>query len=113
MGVDTEIYSVVCSQILNIDPLPTVNKAFAMINQQARSHLVLNRDERMEVVAFFVNFGAGRNFGDKFVCTFCQEKGHVEETCWQLNGYQTRPSIGETQGKTSDQAQIGNRRDRA
>lgn len=53
LGLDNSIFHTVTSQILNMDPLPTMNTAYQMIIRQERHGLIVRgKDERTEVVAY-------------------------------------------------------------
>lgn len=100
MGLDTELFKPVCSQILNMEPLPVVSKAFSMVNQEEKCKLMSKKEEMVEAVAFLVGESADgqQRFGlaDRPICNYCHRTGHVKETCWQLHGrpanWQPRPS---------------------
>lgn len=51
MGLDG-LDGSVCIQILNTDPLPLVSKAFSMVNQEEKHHVVSKLDEQVEIAAF-------------------------------------------------------------
>lgn len=55
MGIDTTSYGRVCSRILNAEPLPSVNKAFSIVNQEEKRRAIPTRDEHVEGAAFAVN----------------------------------------------------------
>lgn len=52
MGLDYSLFGTVRSHILNMDPLPTINKAYALITRKER-HWSIGReqDERADVAA--------------------------------------------------------------
>jgi len=54
MGLDDEVYSTIRSQILALDPLPSLDKIFNMI-QQEENHkkMMLNHDAKQEHAAAF------------------------------------------------------------
>ncbi|PKI39467.1 hypothetical protein CRG98_040143 [Punica granatum] len=52
MGLDAEMYGSTVSQILNTEPLPTVNKDFQMVNQEEKRKVPPRRDDRVDVATF-------------------------------------------------------------
>ncbi|PKI63617.1 hypothetical protein CRG98_016000 [Punica granatum] len=46
--LDADIYAHTCSQILNVDPLPNVNKAFSIVSQEESRRAASMRDSRVE-----------------------------------------------------------------
>ncbi|XP_071719575.1 uncharacterized protein [Rutidosis leptorrhynchoides] len=91
-------YESVRSQIISMDPLPTVNKAYYIVQQVEKQKQVTTHVA--EPTAFFASnnrsFTANKkvypdkrtnNKGDKSYCTFCSEEGHLEEQCFEKVGY--------------------------
>ncbi|KAF7830598.1 uncharacterized protein G2W53_012931 [Senna tora] len=77
MGLNP-VYDVVRTQILNLDPLPAVNKAYNMvITDEAQ------RETRVESSTFKKGPASKK---DKY-CTHCNVNGHTKETCFKLHGY--------------------------
>ncbi|XP_020265950.1 uncharacterized protein LOC109841405 [Asparagus officinalis] len=68
MGLDDAIFGTVRSQILNMEPLPPLNKAYAMISKEERHRsIVRGQEERPEVMAMTVNATAkGRGAGQSW-----------------------------------------------
>ncbi|KAF7837340.1 uncharacterized protein G2W53_005822 [Senna tora] len=87
-------FKTIRTQILNFDPLPTINKAFAMVSQDEVQMEVKDMFNPLEVTtAGFKKeeiearrFKAKEENKDK-VCTHCQMKGHVKEECFKIVGY--------------------------
>lgn len=53
MGLDDAVYGTIRSNILSLEPLPNVNRAYAMIIQEERHQNIARRnDERGDVVGF-------------------------------------------------------------
>ncbi|GJV15215.1 retrovirus-related pol polyprotein from transposon TNT 1-94 [Tanacetum coccineum] len=93
-------YECVRSQILAMDPLPTVNKAYYIVKQIEKQKQVTNHS--FEPAAFFANLynkGAnngrkynrwsrndGKNDGKRF-CTGCNQEGHTVDQCFEKIGY--------------------------
>ncbi|XP_031287087.1 uncharacterized protein LOC116145785 [Pistacia vera] len=90
------------NQILVMDPLPTVNKAYSMIlrvKKQREVHVVFAK--HLENSALFAK---AKNFKKEAIvkngyrrkdmvkkskrhCEFCNNGGHTKETCFKLHGY--------------------------
>ncbi|KAF7842330.1 uncharacterized protein G2W53_004628 [Senna tora] len=87
-------FKTIRTQILNFDPLPTINKAFAMVSQDEVQMEVKDMFNPLEVAAAGLKkeeiearrFKAKEEKKDE-VCTHCQMKGHVKEECFKLVGY--------------------------
>ncbi|CAL1374488.1 unnamed protein product [Linum trigynum] len=95
------------STIMLLDPLPPINKVFAMMVQHERENNLLPKpnsgsqsitNPTADSMAFFTRVagtnlgvqGAGQGFkkqGKKSVCTFCGYTGHTEDICYKKNGY--------------------------
>jgi hypothetical protein len=86
-----EQFAVVKSQILLMDPFPTMNKIFSMVIQHERQiQLPIPNDESQTLinVADSKRFGA-RNNAFKHgvrVCTFCSKTNHTVENCFKKHG---------------------------
>ncbi|XP_073219786.1 uncharacterized protein [Cicer arietinum] len=77
-----EQYSAVRSQVMLMDPLPSINKVFSMLVQQER-HLFPNPEESPTVAAISNHSGGlpkgrGRGRGSRY-CTHCNRHGHTVE----------------------------------
>jgi len=91
MGPDDEVYSTIQSQILALDPLPSLDKIFNMI-QQEENHkkMMMNRDVKQENVAVFAvshHVRATPSPGERSTCKHCGKYGHDEAGCFELIGY--------------------------
>ncbi|XP_031396885.1 uncharacterized protein LOC116207907 [Punica granatum] len=96
-------FSTIRSQILSMDPLPTVNRAHSMAAHDETQRLITqSRDSSSEALGFAAKIanefgGANPNFvgtnrGDfkprgRPFCDFCGRNGHHRATCYQLHGY--------------------------
>ncbi|KAH9779087.1 retrovirus-related pol polyprotein from transposon RE1 [Citrus sinensis] len=93
MGLDDSTYGTVRSNILSTEPLPTLNRAYAMIIQEERvCSITRGKEQQVEAMAFAVQIATslkGRTESkDKTVlCSNCKRTGHVAESCFQLIGY--------------------------
>ncbi|KAJ8766964.1 hypothetical protein K2173_012439 [Erythroxylum novogranatense] len=91
-------YLSVRSQIMLLDPLPTINKVFSMVIQQERQFAISASK------VFVNNIGASETPSDSSVhavtkkpiaysnvdkrfCTYCQWLRHTVETCFKKNGF--------------------------
>ncbi|KAK9704944.1 hypothetical protein RND81_07G021800 [Saponaria officinalis] len=83
MDVDRK-FEHIRGQILAMDPLPTVNQAFAKVNQaEVQKHIsnsnVWTRDAKKPEVS-----------GAVYRYDFCNKNGHTREFCWKLKGQKPR-----------------------
>ncbi|OMO86373.1 Integrase, catalytic core [Corchorus capsularis] len=83
-----ESYSTVKSQILLMDPLPSLNKAFSLVLQQERSI----KPVFVNVLAVKGNspFVPKKGFNPTkkpMVCTHCGREGHTIEKCYKKHGF--------------------------
>ncbi|RVW29060.1 Retrovirus-related Pol polyprotein from transposon RE2 [Vitis vinifera] len=102
MGLN-ESYNAIRGQILLMNPLPDVAKAYSSIVQEEKqrslgatremtenSAMVIRRAEPMALV---VRHGQGSSSRSNpsnrkpLHCSYCDRDHHVRETCWKLNGY--------------------------
>ena len=94
-----EQYSSVRSQIMLMEPLPSINKVFCLLIQQERQKGV-NLEEPKVIANVTDNNGngrgsynnhgrgAGRGRGQSFkVCSFCNKTGHTIDVCYKKHGY--------------------------
>lgn len=93
MGLDDLLFGTVRSNLLDTDPLPSLNRVYAtMIQEERVKAIARNKEERGEVVGMAVQTG-GRTRGrgdarDKAtVCLNCNRIGHDATNCFQLVGY--------------------------
>ena len=87
MGLDDDLYSNVRSQILALEPLPSLDKIFSMIQQEEHHKQVMKeRDQRTDAVAAFAVTHADRR-PDRVTCKHCGKLGHEATTCFDLVGY--------------------------
>ncbi|KAF7807042.1 uncharacterized protein G2W53_039203 [Senna tora] len=100
MGLNP-IYDVVRTQILNLDPLPSVNKAFhIVVTDEAQRDINLSYSGTVaENSAMMVgnryhpkNDSSGTKKKDNSSkkdkwCDHCKVNGHTKETCFKLHGY--------------------------
>ncbi|XP_011075753.1 uncharacterized protein LOC105160183 [Sesamum indicum] len=93
MGLDS-CYDHEKNQILMMDPVPGVSKAYAMILRVERQNEETNTSRNMALQAskrpdFQRNFQKKRNLHDKKlqVCKHCGKSGHLKEVFFEIYGY--------------------------
>lgn len=79
------------SQILMMDPIPSIDHAFSIVIQCERQNRLLRDGDEEQVLVNAVEgrkpYGRGRgNYSNK-VCTHCGKIGHTVETCYRNIGY--------------------------
>ena len=86
MGVN-DAFSQVRTQILLMDPLPSVNKAHSLFIQEEMQRSVHNV-VRVESTALATK-NSGTNFKGKerSLCTHCGKLGHTMDKCYKLHGF--------------------------
>ncbi|PNY15019.1 flavonol sulfotransferase-like protein, partial [Trifolium pratense] len=94
-------FSVVKTQVLLMDPLPTINKVYSLVVQEESNHamidpIVPNSDDSNVLVnasdarkpfnrgKSLMNSGKGK--GDTRHCTFCDKNGHTVDWCYKKHG---------------------------
>ncbi|XP_016680477.1 uncharacterized protein [Gossypium hirsutum] len=89
------------SQIMLIDPLPTINKAFSMVIQQERhlttrfSQVFVSNTMRQHSSS---KKSPAKSSTDSRQCTFCGKSRHTLDTCYEKHGY---PPGYKSRGRTS------------
>ncbi|KAL3373056.1 hypothetical protein AABB24_005189 [Solanum stoloniferum] len=99
MGLN-ESYHQARSQILMMNPLPTVNHAYAMIIGDESQRVVISHISNMrfnsvslDYVAMYSKVGATSGVSQRFKknsflkCEVCKCKGHSKKTCYRVVGY--------------------------
>ncbi|KAL0391906.1 UNVERIFIED_CONTAM: Retrovirus-related Pol polyprotein from transposon RE1 [Sesamum radiatum] len=101
MGLN-DTYDHIRSQILVMEPLPSVNKAYSMVQRvEKQRKLNLLTNEIPEGVALNARWSGPRgrdqkqeNFRKRDImdkksqfCSHCDKSGHTRETCFKLHGY--------------------------
>ena len=99
-GLD-EHFSIVRSQVLLMDPLPSINRVFSMVIQHERQQpsSIIALEEHNTLVNSAENRrpagrgrgapygGGGRGSSSNKVCTYCGRTGHIIEVCYGKHGY--------------------------
>ncbi|XP_074363119.1 uncharacterized protein LOC141703501 [Apium graveolens] len=79
-----ETYSLQRSQLLMMNPLPTVESASAVIQQEEAQRDLLNNNKMdHESLAMYSKFNPDK----QITCSACGVKGHKEDRCWTVVGY--------------------------
>lgn len=89
MGLNDD-FDGVRSQILLMDPLPEVTRAFSMVIQHERQHEVIYPSESQSSVNLaegkkFVGKGKS-NWGTRH-CNHCGKSGHTIDTCFKKHSF--------------------------
>ena len=83
-GLD-EKYRTQRSQLLLMTPLPTVETACSLIQQEESQKEVLEINKlEVETTALY---SRNEKFKDVKICTECGNKGHTPDNCWSVIGY--------------------------
>ncbi|KAG4192484.1 hypothetical protein ERO13_A07G161305v2 [Gossypium hirsutum] len=86
MGLN-ETYAAVRSQILLMQPLPSVNRAYSMIvqeeGQRSLSSVLPHASEPIDLLSTV----SGNHKKFNGTCDFCKVKGHKKESCYHLIGF--------------------------
>jgi len=93
MGLNDEVYSSIRSQILALDPLPSLDKIFNMVSQEeAHKNVMVGRDVRNETAASFAvkHMTKAPAVGEKISCKHCGRVGHEESKCFEIIRYPPR-----------------------
>ncbi|KAF7844614.1 uncharacterized protein G2W53_001519 [Senna tora] len=98
MGLN-QTFEVIRSQILSLDPLPSVNKAFAMVvNIETEKEINMSLNGNQVEGSAMLAKGNFRNDNFKKIedkktnkmskfCDHCQQNGHTREGCFKIIGY--------------------------
>ncbi|XP_012830557.1 PREDICTED: uncharacterized protein LOC105951653 [Erythranthe guttata] len=94
MGLDDMVYGTVRSNILSMEPLPNMNRAYAMIVQEERHrNIARSKEDRGDAVGFAAQLGpnvrvaAIRGKEKLITCGQCGKSGHESNACYQVIGY--------------------------
>jgi len=91
MGLDDDRYSTIRSQILAMDPLPSIEKIFNMVQQEENHRSAMsNREAQPKTMAAFATSHIARPGymqKERSTCNHCGKFGHSEGSCYELVGY--------------------------
>ena len=93
-------FSVVKTQVLLMDPLPSINKVYSMVIQEESNNTAPTPHVSAEDSSILVNAsdarkpfmrgkvsGAPQSKNNSRYCTFCHRNNHIVEYCYQKHGY--------------------------
>lgn len=109
MGLDTEQFGTVRSNLLAMEPLPTLNKAYAVVLREERQQFLAKGMENKKMVAepsasTFKASSMNRSRNpNRPRCTYCQKLGHERSQCFEIvryppNWQSRRPNRGSQEG---------------
>ncbi|KAK9672729.1 hypothetical protein RND81_12G120300 [Saponaria officinalis] len=97
MGLN-EVYDVLRTNILSMDPMPTINKVYSIVQQVESQKLITNAVHSVQESSAFnlAKQGGQSNWQsyrkdfkkprvDDRWCSHCRKKGHTRETCFKLH----------------------------
>ncbi|KAM3290930.1 hypothetical protein P3S67_019219 [Capsicum chacoense] len=85
MGPDDSLFGTLRSQILSMDPLPTINKAYALVSQEERCKNIIRGREEREMINFTMQVvgGGGKERPDRPPYSYYGRNNHDYEHCYQ------------------------------
>ncbi|GKU87876.1 hypothetical protein SLEP1_g2207 [Rubroshorea leprosula] len=101
MGLNDN-FSTIRSQILNLEPLPSLNKVYAMATKEERQQAITaSRGPVIEDTALVARSSmSGRlNNPGKAWCDHCKKVGHTKDRCYKIIGYPSSWKTGGTKTK--------------
>ncbi|GLU11356.1 hypothetical protein SLE2022_281110 [Rubroshorea leprosula] len=101
MGLNDN-FSTIRSQILNLEPLPSLNKVYAMATKEERQQAITaSRGPVIEATALATRSSmSGRlNNPGKARCDHCKKVGHTKDRCYEIIGYPLSWKTGGTKTK--------------
>ena len=117
-----ENFAVVKSQILLMDPLPSMNKIFSMVLQHERQgNFAISEDSQALINAVgYKKFSAkggtsntASNTSKSKICTHCGRTGHTVEVCYRKHGFPPHFGKGSTANNASTTEEPDDNGDRA
>jgi hypothetical protein len=108
-------FNVVKTQILMLDPLPSINKVYSLVVQEESNNLSLASSN---IEPFFVANttesrkpqGRGRGYYNSYKpsrhCTFCGKSNHTVEYCYQKHGYPNFPKQNASVNASSNHDEV-------
>ncbi|PKI73819.1 hypothetical protein CRG98_005803 [Punica granatum] len=104
MGLNPE-FATVRSNILSMDPFPSLNCVYQMICQDERQRNIARSQESigLEAAAFAAkvsgeNKPAVQQGSSRPQCDFCNRVGHTRSTCYKLHGPPTNQNVQQSSG---------------
>jgi hypothetical protein len=105
MGLDDDLYGTLRSSIIAQDPLPSLNRVYALVVQEERhKNMTKECDARTEAVAFAVHgspstYNGTKARSDKSICSSCGRTGHDVTSCFKIISYPEWWNNGRWSGK--------------
>ena len=91
MGLDDDSFGHIRSQILALEPLPSLDRIFNLVQQEENhKNLMVNRDDKGDSVAAFAVSHRAKvqtTVVEKPTCKHCGRLGHEETQCYEIIGY--------------------------
>lgn len=98
MGLNVKKYQGVIGNIIAMDPLPNLSKAYHIVQQAEKQRMLqegMEEFKEADLSAFNINrmkkgsqsFRESKAEKMKLKCEYCGKKGHVMKGCFELNGY--------------------------
>lgn len=98
VGLDSVPFGNMVSNVLMLDPLPSLNTVFAKaITEERRYHVARTNDGKIDNVGFAAHGGVrgrggssqkvGERNDNKLVCSHCGRPGHEQDSCFKLIGF--------------------------
>ena len=86
MGVN-DVFSQVKTQILLMDPLPSINKAHSLFIQEEMQRSVTNSVRVESTILATKSLGNNPKGKERPLCTHCGKLGHTVDKCYKLHGF--------------------------
>ncbi|XP_050258856.1 uncharacterized protein LOC126703827 [Quercus robur] len=86
MGVN-DVFSQVRTQILLMDPLPSINKAHSLFIQEEMQRSVTNFVRVESTVLATKSSTTNPKGKERLLCTHCGKLGHTVDKCYKLHGF--------------------------
>ncbi|XP_056691695.1 uncharacterized protein [Spinacia oleracea] len=106
MGLDDDDYGAIRTQILSMEPLPNLNRAFSLVTQEERHrNIVRARDVKTEATSFAVQASPTSESASRPItnpplhCTYCDRNGHEYEFCYKRIGFPQGGTRGRGRGR--------------
>lgn len=86
MGLNDDVYLAIRSQILGLEPMPSLDKIFNMVSEEENHKTyMISEDDRSEAVAFAVKPATWTP--ERAPCKHYGQTGHAESLCYEIIGY--------------------------
>jgi len=108
-------FNVVKTQVLMLDPLPSINKVYSLVVQEERNNLSLSssHNEPFSIVNATDSRkpqGRGRGYSNGCKpprhCTFCGKSNHTVKCCYQKHGHSNFPKQNSSVNASSNNDEV-------